>query len=309
MKVLYMGIVVAFIFMMGCKKEEKLQPTWWDRIWVKEYYVMGKLNEKHVNVILPKIEEIRKTTQEYVTWDDDLIQTNGPGGYTPTANKAWRVWLETYQSVFMPDTTVMPHEGELVDIIENYLENRREHDKDKSFTKLHLCVPKELYEQDSRIWEWWLSKMQYYLTVTLGGPMDWTDGTRQLWQEIEIYNLPTTPDPDDPWHSECSAEIRITLWYKAYAEGPKDKSVQWDKLDVATKISMTNEMVREQYPNYEKEMQTLKKTHGQFRYENLLNVPEEGFPLGNPQDYETKQGIVNGMEVYYIEIPCIQTQE
>ncbi len=310
-KIIALFAIVFLVVIGGCKKEDQLQLSWWDRLWVKEQYVMVDLNNKHKDVILPKIDQIRTTIQEYVTWDDEVIQVHGPGGYTPTADKAWRVWLDTYHQEFMPDTTVPPKTGELATIITKYLELRRDYDKDKSFTKMRLCIPAEIYEQDERFWEWWLSKVQAYLTVTLGGPSAWTDGTRQLWQEVEIYKLPTTPDPEDPWHCECSAQIRITCWYKAYAEGPKDKSMSitdWNKLDPITRFNKTNEMMRAQYADYDMVMKSVRKDQGQKRYENLLSCPEEGFPLGNPADYETKQGKINGVDVYYIEIPCVPTR-
>jgi len=303
--------IVLLVVMSGCKKDE-LQLSDWDRLWVEEQYVMVDLNNKHKNVILPKIDQIRTTIQEFVTWDDELIQVHGPGGYTPTADKAWRVWLETYQQKLMPDTTVPPKTGELANIIKKYLDLRREYDKDKSFKKMYLCVPKELYEQDERFWEWWLSKIQYYLTVTLGGPIDWTEGTRQLNQEMEIYHLPTTPDPEDPWHCDCSAGIRITEWYKAYAEGPKNKSMtteQWQKLDPMTRSNKTNEMMRAQYADYDMVMKSVRKEEGQKRYENFLSCPEEGFLIGNSSDYETKQGVIDGLDVYYIEIPNVPTKK
>jgi|GEM_PF-2214618 len=309
-KLFFMLIGIIFLVAInGCSKDDTLQQSWWDRLWFEEQYVMVDLNSKHNDVILPKIDQIRTTLQEFVMWDDALIQVHGPGGYTPTANKAWDVWLTTYHQKFMPDTTVPPKTGELAVIIKKYLDLRRDYDKDKSFIKMRLAIPKELYEQDERFWEWWLSKIQSYLTVTLGGPQDWTDGTRQLWQEMEIYNLPITPDPEDPWHCDCSAAIRITCWYKAYAEGPKDKSVQWDKLDVTTKVQITNEMIRAQYKDHDNVMKLVRKEQGQKRYENLTTVQEPGFPIGNPADYETKQGNVKGVEVYYIEIPNVPTRK
>lgn len=310
-KVIMLFAVVFLVVVSGCKKEGQLQLTWWDRLWFDEYYVMVDLNNKHKDVILPKIDQIRTTTQEFVTWDDELIQVHGPGGYTPTADKAWRVWLETYQTKLMSDTLAPPERGELVNIIKKYLELRRDYDREKAFTKMRLCIPKELYEQDERIWEWWLSKVQAYLTVTLGGPIDWTDGTRQLSQEMEIYHLPTTSDENDPWHCDCSAQIRITCWYQAYAEGPKNKSIsteQWQKLDPMVRVQKTNEIMREQYPNHDKVMTQVRKEQGQKRYENLLSCSEEGFPIGDPADYETKFGNVNGVDVYYIEIPCVPTR-
>jgi len=305
--------VVLVVVISGCSKDEdKLQQTWWDRLWFEEYYVMVDLNSKHKDVILPKIDFIRTTLQESVTWDDVVIQVHGPGGYTPTAEKAFDVWLETYHQKLMPDTLVPPKTGELATIIKKYLDLRREYDKDKAFKKMRLCIPAELYEQDERMWEWWLSKVQAYLTVTLGGPTDWTDGTRQLRQEMEIYYLPTTADPEDPWHCECSAEIRITSWYKAYAEGPTDKSMStedWKKLDPITRIYRTHEIVKEQYQNHDKVMESVRKDQGQKRYENFLTVEEEGFPIGKPADYETKKGNVGGVDVYYIEIPNVPTSK
>lgn len=212
----------------------------------------------------------------------------------------------------MPDTLVPQTTGQLATIIQTYLDLRREYDKDKSFVKMRLSIPKELYEQDERMWEWWLSSIQNYLTVTLGGPSAWTDGTRQLWQEKEIYRLPTMSDPNDPWNCECSAEIRITDWYKGYAEGPQDKSIsvqEWNKLDQITRVNKTNDLIKQRYPDYDKIMKSVTKNNGQKRYENLMTVQEEGFPLGAPEDYETKFGTVNGMEVYYMEIPAVPTKK
>lgn len=281
--IVFFAIVLVLVVVIGCKKD-KIQLSWFQRLFVKEYYVMVDLNNTHKNTILPKIDEIRTTLREWVIWGEDTIQVHGPGGYTPTANKAWKVWLETYQRKFMPDTLVPPKIGELASIIKMYLDLRRKHDRDKSFTKMHLCIPKDLYEQDERFWEWWLTKIQTYLTVTLGGPDAWTDGTRQLWQEMEIYHLPTTSDPEDPWHNNCSAQIRITEWYKSYAEGPDKKM-----------ISISH-------------MSLVRKNEGQVRHKNLLSCPEEGFPIGNPTDYETKFGAIGSVDVYYIEIPCVPTR-
>jgi hypothetical protein len=67
-------------------------------------------------------------------------------------------------------------------------------------------------------------------------------------------------------------------------------------------------MMREQYPNHDKVMTQVRKEQGQKRYENLLSCSEEGFPIGDPADYETKFGNVNGVDVYYIEIPCVPTR-
>lgn len=293
------------VIMSGCKKEETLQPSGWDRFWHKETYVMTDLNAKHKDVILPKIDQIRTTLQEFVTWDTTIIQVHGPGGYTPTAFKSFDVWYAAYCREFMPDTTVPCKKGEIAEIIKAYLDYRRNNGRTDSFEKMWLCIPKEIYEQDPRIWEWWLTRIQDYLTVVLGGPDAWTDGTRQLWIEMEIYYLPLTPDQEDPWHSECSAKTRIICWYQKYAEGPDDKSLNYQQLPVAEKIKITNESIKNSYPNYEKNMQEFRKEQSQVRYNVNKMVEQKGFAIGTSEDYETKQGIVNGQEVYYLEILCV----
>lgn len=302
--------IVLLASIMGCKKDE-LQPSGWDKFWHKESIIMGDLNDIHNNKILPKIDDIRTTLQQYVMWDTTLIQVHGPGGYTPTAEKGFQVWLTGYHRILMPDTA-NPEKGEFaVKIIQPYLDNRRDYAREKAFEKMWLCIPKDLYEQDGRFWEWFLSKVHEYLTVTLGGPDAWTDGTRQFWQEMEIYNLPTTPDPGDPWHCDCSAKIRITEWYKAYAEGPEDKSMttqQWQKLDVQTRIRMTNQMVIAKIPDYEIKMAKFRKTQADLRYETITNAPVEKELIGVPSDYETKLVTVNGAEYYILQIPNIPTR-
>ncbi len=188
----------------------------------------------------------------------------------------------------MPDTLFPSTKGELAKLIQAYLNNRRDYDKDKALRKLWLCIPKELYAQDERLWEWFLTKIHDYFTVTLGGPDAWTDGTRQMSQEMEIYHLPTTKDPNDPWHCECPGETRITAWYKNYAEGP-------DK-----KIAESAE--------YRQKMSMFKRQNAEQRYEKYLKSPDKDF-IGPIGDYETKLVVIDNKEYYVLEIPCIPTRE
>jgi len=271
----------------SCKKEEKLQPSWWDKLWHKEMVIMDALNSKHNDAIIPKIDQIRTTLQQYVMWDTDTIQVYGPGGYKATSQKAWRVWLSTYQKVLMPDTLVPSQRGEWANIIKTYLDLRRDYDKDKAFKKLWLCIPKDLYEQDERFWEWFLSSTSEYLTVVLGGPDAWTDGTRQHWQEMAIYHLPTTPDPKDPWGCDCSAEIRIIDWYLQYAEGPDKKA--------------------NQLPDYERVMTVFKRTQAEKRFQAFKNIKDENFNI-TVEDLATKLTTIAGSEYYVLQLPAIPTR-
>lgn len=250
---------------------------------------MKDLESKHKNTILPKIDAIRTTLDKYVLWDHDTIQIYGPGGYTPTAEKAWRVWNETYENELMPDTLNPPTKGELATIIKSYLDLRRKYNNQKAFDKLWLCIPKVLYKQDSRFWEWFLSKVSSYLTVTLGGPDAWTDGTRQLWQEMEIYHLPTTADPKDPWGCECSAQTRITCWYLNYAQGP-DKKKLMDPSD------------------FEQRMEIVRQNNAQALYERFLNVHDPDFQIGSVDDYKTQEVVIDGNSYYAVGIPNVPTK-
>ena len=84
---------------------------------------------------------------------------------------------------------------------------------------------------------------------------------------------------------------------------------QWQKLDPMTRSNKTNEMMRAQYADYDMVMKSVRKEEGQKRYENFLSCPEEGFLIGNSSDYETKQGVIDGLDVYYIEIPNVPTKK
>ncbi|EKD24658.1 MAG: hypothetical protein ACD_80C00174G0008 [uncultured bacterium (gcode 4)] len=286
MKKIFIAIVLI-ISIDGCKKDT-LQPNWWNKLWHKEMYVMGDLNDKHKNSILPKIDEIRTTLQQYVLWDSDTIQIYGPGGYRKTAEKAWKVWNKNYQTTLMPDTLNPSTTGEFAKIIKSYLDLRRDYDREKAFKKMWLCIPKELYKQDERFWEWWLSSVSTYCTVVLGGPEAWTYGTRQRDEEMKIYHLPTTPDPDDPWGCECSAETRITEWYEGCAEGPKKKMIA--------------------LPDFEQKMQGVRAQHAKSLRDRYLNVADPNFQIGPIEDYEVKSIVVEGEMYYGIGIPNIPTR-
>jgi len=296
------------VVLTSCKKEEKLQPSWWDKLWHKEMVIMDGLNSKHKDVILPKIKLIRTTLQQYVMWDSDTIQVYGPGGYKATSEKAWRVWNETFQKLFMPDTLVPSQRGEWATIIKAYLDLRRDYNKDKAFKKLWLCIPKDLYDQDERFWEWFLSSVSDYLTTVLGGPDAWTDGTRQHWIEMQIYHLPTTPDPKDPWGYNCSAQTRITDWYLQYTVGPQDKSILWDQIDQKTKIQMTNKIIREKYENYDQKMMVFKRSQAEKRFELFKNVKDEQFNIA-VEDLETKLTTIAGGEYYVLQLPAVPTRQ
>jgi len=285
-KLFFMLIGIIFLVAInGCSKDE-LQPNGWQRFWHKETIVMADLNDKHMNLILPKIDAIRTTLNQYVMWDADTIQVYGPGGYTPTAKKSWKVWQGTYERILMGDTINPSTKGVLPSIIKQYLDLRRDNERNDAFDKMWLCIPKELYEQDERFWEWWLETVSNYLTVNLGGPDAWTDGTRSMQEEMKIYHLPTTPDPEDPWHCECSAEIRITDWYLKYAEGP-------DK-----KVLLPND--------FASTMNNVRNKHAQSRYEMYKNIETPGFEIGTVEDYTTKPVVIEGKTYYVLAFPAIQ---
>jgi len=292
-KLIVLFAVVLLIAVGGCKKDE-IQPSWWQKLWHKETVIMKDLNDKHNNIILPKIDQIRTTLDEYVMWDEDTIQVHGPGGYTPTSEKAFKVWLETYQMKLMPDTTVPCKTGELATIIKKYLDLRRKYDREKAFDKMWLCIPKEQYEWDSRFWEWFLSKTCDYLTVTLGGPDAWTDGTRQLWQEMEIYHLPTTGDPHDPWGCECSGAIRMTCAYLSYAEGP-DKKMTSAAMQIVRPV------------NFEAQMEKMRYTNAKKLHDRFLDVKDPDFKIGSVDDYATKlvTDPETGEQFYVVGIPNV----
>ncbi len=272
------------VFVTGCEK--KLQQSWWDKLWFSESYIMEDLNNKHKNTILPKIDDIRTTIKDYVVWDKDTIAIHGPGGYHPTADKAVQVWLDAYQKELMSDTTKLTDKGELANIIKKYLELRRKHDAERSFVKMRLAIPKEIYDQDEHFWEWFLRSICDYLTDQLGG--HWNDGVRDLEKEKIIYKLPTADDPNDPWGCNCSAVTRLNSWYFDYAEGP-------------------SKMMKPE--NYKQVIDDMRQKNAQSLYEKFTKIPDPNFPIGNVEDYKTKKIFINGSEYYVLDLPVVQMHE
>jgi len=286
-----MGMFVVFFLLAssGCKKDGQLQPSWWDKLWHDETVIMKDLNWTHTDIILPKIDQIRTSLDPYVMWGNDTIQIYGPGGYEATANKAWQVWLSTYQQKLMPDIVNPPTTGELAKIIHDYLELRRDNGNNESFKKLWLCIPKELYEQDERFWEFFLSTLSTYLTVNLGGPNAWTNGTRDINEEKKLYYLPTVNDAEDPWGYNLPAQTRITLWYVGYAEGDNDKIAQ---------------------TNYQEKLEIMRNKNAEVLYERYLNIPNLKFDIGSVENYKTKlMKNEKDQEYYVLGLPAVEMHQ
>jgi hypothetical protein len=220
MKKIVILFVIVSLALISCKKDTQ-QPSWWQRLWHKEYVIFEDLESKHKDVIIPKIESSRTSIAKYIIWDKDTIQINGPAGYRRLADKGFAVWNASYRKQIFPNGNIneLPLNGQWAEIITAYLTLRREEDADDAFRKLWLYIPKELYKQDSRFWEMWFTAVSGYFTTYLGGDSQWSNGTRSLEQEIYILNLPYAPETESctgEW--DCTAQGRITTGYLEFAE-------------------------------------------------------------------------------------------
>jgi hypothetical protein len=288
-------VIIALVFFAansGCKKDT-LQPSWWNKLWHKETVIMKDLNDKHVNVILPKIKSFRTTVGNYLIWDTDTIEINGPGGYSKLSKKAFRVWDETYHKLIMgTDTTKLSSTSYFaVNIIKPYLDLRTENSREDAFTKLWLCIPDEIYDQDGAFWEFFLSTTCNYLTAIVGGPDEWTDGTRSLWEEMKIYYLPHTSDPNDPWGYQCSGETRMLQGYLNYAEGDNKKS--------------TPQQMQQEQELKEMRIAKVRVEQAQKRYNMFTSVTNPKFKIGNPEDYQTQELEINGVKYHVFALPVL----
>lgn len=273
-KMLYASVVTIVLVMFvgtGCQKESGLM-TWWGKLWYHEYAILEQLNTAQNTQILPKIDWARTSLDAYMTWDGDTVALHGPAGYGPLADKATRVFISKYQEVMLPDTSIGATTGELPKIMLKFLELRRDNSANQSWKKLRLTISKDLYNWDPRAWEFMLDKLYAYLTGPLGGSIDWFNGERDHQLEMDIRNVLTLNDPEDPWGYNLPATTRIRDKYLRYAEGNNKSMVPMDDIEV------------------------VRATSAQKRYEHFKDLP--GLET-NPDDFATK---TDGNWVY-VDIP------
>lgn len=271
-RMLHVSVITIILVILGtgCQKENGLM-TWWGKIWYQEYTILGQLNAAQNTQILPKIDWARKSLDSYMVWDSDTIALHGPAGYHPLADKATYVLVAKYQEVVLPDTNLGATSGELPRMEQKFLELRRDNSANQAWQKLRLYIPKDLYNWDPRAWEFMLDKIYAYFTGPLGGSVQWFNGERDHQLEMEIRNILTLNDPEDPWGYNLPATTRIRDKYLRYAEG-----------DNKSPINTNPEMVR--------------VTSAQKRYEHLKSLP--GLEV-TQDDFTTK----DAGNYVYVDIP------
>lgn len=214
---LYLFISVFFI-LFSCKKDDSAPQE------EEKMFVFTSLAETHNNNLL-HIDAARKTIYPY-SWEGDTLVLDGPASYEVVYKKATDRFVFGFQNEIMPDSTSFCKECLQGQIIQKFLELRRSNSASESFNKLKLGIPTAMYEVYPRFWERFLSLESFYLINQIGGSATETNGTRSLYWEKLIRDLPYSPDEnnEDPWACNCNAVGYIADYYKNYSEGPKKRS-------------------------------------------------------------------------------------
>jgi hypothetical protein len=223
-------LMIAFLLpFMGCKKD--LQPEW--QWLVKCHYILEDLDKYYSQTILPKIEKARTSMKEVewngeiittFVWGTDTVKVPGPASYERIAECATSDYIAKYQEEMLPIITELTNDGDIPEVVELYLDERRDHTSGKAYKKLRLAIAKDQYELMPFFYEFVLQTIKDYLTGDIGGDDDWSQGIRSLEAEVRIRNLTSEPIPDDPWGCDCNAEIYIKEIFKEIADGPDDKA-------------------------------------------------------------------------------------
>ena len=275
----------------SCKKREqpRFRWSWWK---LRDTHFIMANSWKSYEGIEKNIENGRTTTGIFY-WEPDTLIMNGPAGYTSLIQKASTEWGKAINNNLMPDTTKLTELGEIIRGLKLFLDERQDHDAGKAWNIIKLAIPRKLYKTYPHFWEMLLTALKEYYTVTVGGSAEYTDGIRNLQQEINICNLITAPDPDDPWGYTCSALTHYEAIFRAMAEGDNKamkvglaRDVEGDIIDITMDMNQAQNMEAEK------------------RFKLATN--QKGYAVGSPEDYKTKFEDDSNGGYYYLGLDVRQ---
>jgi hypothetical protein len=138
-----------------------------------------------------------------------------------------------------------------------------------------------------------LTALKRYYTETIGGSSDYTNGTRNLQQEIDIRNLITAPDPEDPWGYTCSPAVHYESIFRSIAEGDNK----------ALRVGLVRD-IDGQIIDVSMDMNHAQNLEAEKRFK--LATDQKGYAVGSPEDYKTKFEEDSNGGYYYLELDVRQ---